>query len=145
MQKLSLVFGTHLSRKQLAQRIHKDGRSKHVIKFQMSSFSIVIYLQMEHVAEQKCLDLNTTSLNEKLALYDCHHSGGNQFFAFAKNGQIVTSEEYCVGIEDKAVILVICAENDKSQRWTYDEKVFLDFLLNVNNGTDSNSFSHFNT
>lgn len=49
--------------------------------------------------------------------------GGNQLFAYAKSGQIVTVEELCVGVEGETVILVKCSEEDESQRWKWNRTV----------------------
>lgn len=51
--------------------------------------------------------------------------GGNQFFGFAKNGQIITAEELCVGISNDSVSIVLkeCSEQDLSQLWAYDSEV----------------------
>lgn len=63
---------------------------------------------------------------EQLGLYECHEGAGNQFFAFAKSGEIITTfEEDCVGAKDKQVVKVNCAKDDKSQLWSYNEKVLI--------------------
>lgn len=51
--------------------------------------------------------------------------GGNQFFAFAKSGQIITAEELCVGVSDdeSSVTLVSCSEHDSYQLWKYEVNV----------------------
>lgn len=59
----------------------------------------------------------------KLLLWPCH-GDENQFFAFAKTGQIVIVEEYCVGINDNQdVIVVKCSNTDPTQLWTYNNDV----------------------
>lgn len=76
-------------------------------------------------AYKNCLDIYKARLNDQLATFGCHKFGGNQFFAFAKSGQIITVEELCVGISnDKTlVVLVECSEQDPSQLWEYDKNV----------------------
>lgn len=69
-----------------------------------------------------CLD-TYTGLNGNLMLYECHGAGGNQFMAFEKSGHLLTINEYCVGANDKSVILVHCSESNKSQLWNYDNEV----------------------
>lgn len=60
----------------------------------------------------------------QLGLYNCHEGGGNQFFAFAKSGEIITVvEENCVGAKDDMVVGVGCSKNDTSQLWNYVPKV----------------------
>lgn len=76
------------------------------------------------MAQKGCLDTFTTNLRGKLILYGCHGIGGNQFFGFAKSGQIITSEDLCVGINnEKTVILVHCSDGDKSQLWDFYKNV----------------------
>ncbi|KAJ6636528.1 Polypeptide N-acetylgalactosaminyltransferase 5 [Pseudolycoriella hygida] len=80
--------------------------------------------QIKSVPENKCADINFGNDNEKLALFDCHGKGGNQFFAFAKNQMIVTqNSEQCVGVTNDliAVITVKCANQNESQLWIYFE------------------------
>lgn len=71
-------------------------------------------------AKKECIDILNANLGEKLLFYPCQYNGGNQFFAFAENGQIITSEDSCVGIKNRTVILTNCSENDRSQLWTFD-------------------------
>lgn len=75
------------------------------------------------MAKDTCLDVATGNLNDRLILYSCHGGGSNQFFAFAKSGQIITAGQHCVGIKDKTVIKVQCSEDDKSQLWNYNSEV----------------------
>lgn len=51
--------------------------------------------------------------------------GGTQFFAFAENGQIVTTEELCVGVSNHTslIIMVPCSDTDSTQQWKYDNTV----------------------
>lgn len=64
------------------------------------------------------------SFPAQLGLYDCHDSGGNQFFPFAKSGEISTYVlDKCIGIKDEKVFFVPCSNEDKSQRWIYNYKV----------------------
>lgn len=71
-----------------------------------------------------CMDTESSSLSARLMLWSCHGHGQNQFFAFAKSGQIVVLGEFCVGINHlKEVILVRCSDTDKTQLWTYDKEV----------------------
>lgn len=71
-----------------------------------------------------CLDIDTTAIDGILRLYPCHGYGGQQFFAFEKSGQIVSVEEHCVGINhSNDVVLVHCSNTDKTQRWTFNQKV----------------------
>lgn len=69
------------------------------------------------------MDIYTQNVHEKLIIIGCHGYGGNQFFAFAKSGQIFTSEQLCMGISNEMVILVDCSEDDTSQLWRYDNEV----------------------
>lgn len=87
--------------------------------------------KLKNVAINKCADIYYGSENSLLKLYDCHASGGNQFFAFAKSQQIITTEERCVGVnmQQKTVISVQCSKTDESQKWKYDMQVFLFYLL----------------
>lgn len=76
------------------------------------------------MAQKGCLDIFTTALRGKLIVYGCHGSGGNQFFAYAKSGQIITTEDLCVGINDeKTVILVQCSDGEESQLWDFYKNV----------------------
>lgn len=77
------------------------------------------------VADNYCLDLYKARLNQQLATFGCHKWGGTQFFAYAKTGQIVTSEELCIGTSENEhlVVLVECSEQDPAQLWTYDKNV----------------------
>lgn len=75
------------------------------------------------VKDESCLDIYTTELYGQLATFGCHGLGGNQFFAFAKNGQIITVEELCIGVSKSLVVLVQCDESDVSQFWKYDDTV----------------------
>lgn len=71
-----------------------------------------------------CLNVGFREINGKLLLRTCYGFYGNHFFAFENSGQIITSEEYCVGINHlNEVILVHCTDTDKTQRWTFDQKV----------------------
>lgn len=81
--------------------------------------------QVKNVATGTCLDIYTTALFGKLIVYGCHGSGGNQFFACATSGQIITVEELCVGVARNkvTVILVSCSELDQSQLWDYNDQV----------------------
>ena len=55
----------------------------------------------------------------------------NQFFAFAKTGEITISEGYCIGAKrqngniTEGLFVVRCAENesDPMQSWSYNRKV----------------------
>lgn len=80
---------------------------------------------MVSISDNSCLDIYTTRLKDPLATFACHGMGGNQFFAFAKSGQIITAEELCVGVSDdeSSVTLVSCSEHDSSQLWEYDDEV----------------------
>lgn len=79
---------------------------------------------MQNVEKKACLDIYTTALFGKIILYSCHGQGGNQFLAFSKSGQIVTSEDLCIGISHTSVILVLCNEEDKKQLWDFNAEVF---------------------
>ncbi|XP_031629463.1 polypeptide N-acetylgalactosaminyltransferase 5-like isoform X2 [Contarinia nasturtii] len=83
----------------------------------------VFFGEVVSVADKTCLDLYKAREKEQLALFGCHHSGANQFFAFEKNGQIITAEELCVGVSDDkiSVILVECSQHP-TQLWSYEKK-----------------------
>ena len=80
------------------------------------------------------MDIYKARLNDQLATFGCHKLGGNQFFAHAKTGQIITVEELCVGISDdrNVVVLVECSEKDSTQLWTYDMNVSAIFEFKIN-------------
>lgn len=80
--------------------------------------------KFKSVSADMCLDIDSTALNGKLKVWPCHKLGGNQFFAFERNGLIVTVEEICVGVNsEKEVILVNCTDEDKTKLWDYDKEV----------------------
>lgn len=73
-----------------------------------------------------CIDSYTTKDNTNIKLYDCHHLGYNQFFAFTKNGKIhTTSSNQCISAGEDNISIVIkeCTENDKTQLWKYNDEV----------------------
>lgn len=73
----------------------------------------------------KCLDAPRLKLSEKLIHYPCHGQGASQFFAFSKNGQMITVEGICVGIsDDKSIILKKCLDDDDFQLWSYNREVY---------------------
>lgn len=79
------------------------------------------------VPENKCADIHFGDDNSRLAMFDCHGQGGNQFFAFAKN-QLITTQNYgqCIGVSEKldAVLSVKCMKQ-QSQLWKYNKEVQL--------------------
>ena len=108
------------------------------------------------MANGECLDLWAADISSDMKLDPCHKQGemdknlnfwkidpssfyflgGNQFFALAQSGQIVTNQDLCVGIIDTKVILVECFDEDKSQLWKWDEEVNQknNFLFEINPG-----------
>lgn len=94
-----------------------------------------VNFKVVNVADENCLDIYKAQLNGQLATFGCHKLGGNQFFAHAKTGQIITVEELCVGISDdgNVAVLVECSEKDSTQLWTYDVNVstILEFKFNA--------------
>lgn len=75
------------------------------------------------MSKDECLDTYLSIVGEKLILYPCSKEGGNQFFAFTKFGQIITSNEQCVGVNNRTVVLVQCSEDEKYQLWSYNLEV----------------------
>lgn len=77
------------------------------------------------MTNDKCLDIHQAREYEELSTFECHKMGGNQFYAFQENGQIVSAEELCVSIRNDTltVILATCSDSDEHQRWTYDNDV----------------------
>lgn len=75
-----------------------------------------------------CLDQYTSQPNNKLLLWRCQKTV-NQFFAFAKSGQITISEGYCIGVKENnntridGVYVVKCSDTDPTQLWIYDSEV----------------------
>lgn len=78
---------------------------------------------MKNVGENKCMDTLGRELRGRMGLYTCHGQGGQQFFAFAKTGEIITVAENCVGTKNNAVILIGCTNDASSQLWKYEDKV----------------------
>lgn len=75
------------------------------------------------------MDLYSRGLHGQLGLYQCHGGGGNQFFAFAKSGEIFTGEEHCLGRKNEAVVSVECSENIQDHLWNYNDKVCMQDLI----------------
>lgn len=75
--------------------------------------------------DQSCLDIYKAYSNGEFSTFGCHGMGGNQFFAFAESGQIISVEDLCVSIstEQKTTTLVECSDQDRSQLWKYDDHV----------------------
>lgn len=85
---------------------------------------------IKHVKSKKCLDINGGRLFQRILMYGCHGSGGNQVFSHTKHKQIVSQEEICLGtlINDEKVISLTCDKNDQLQQWTYNKEV-MDFCV----------------
>lgn len=83
------------------------------------------------VSDENCLDVSTERLFRRIAAFGCHGMGGNQFFAFSKNGQIVTAEDACVGVAKDLVVQVPCNETDVSQLWKYDNTVSVNIIVDL--------------
>lgn len=88
-----------------------------------------ITFQVVSLVDQSCLDVYKADLSGEFSTFGCHGMGGNQFFAFAENGQIISAEDSCVGVSKKRKImtLVECSDHDRSQLWKYDESVSSEF------------------
>lgn len=80
--------------------------------------------QVVSLVDESCLDVYKANSNGGFSTFGCHGMGGNQFFAFAESGQIVSAEDLCVGIsiKRKTISLVGCSAHDRSQIWKYDDK-----------------------
>lgn len=81
--------------------------------------------------DNKCLDILSGSVNDKVWLKSCHGLAGNQFFAFAKNHQIITGGNYCVAGNEKkkSIFLARCREGNLMQAWDYDKEVIFGFKI----------------
>lgn len=88
-------------------------------------FNVGKLFQVVSLVDESCLDIYTAKTNGEFSTFGCHGMGGNQFFAFAKSGQIVTAEDLCVGIsiKHKTTTLVECDDHDRAQLWKYDDRV----------------------
>lgn len=74
--------------------------------------------------DKRCLDIYEPRIGGRISAFGCHSSGGNQFIGWTTAGQMVTAEEFCIGItENQTISLFYCKENDENQMWSYDEKV----------------------
>lgn len=84
--------------------------------------------KVQNVADKRCIDI----ING-LVMFNCHGLGGNQFFAFSKEGQIISVEEKCLGVSHgrSTVTLFRCTEPDSTQFWKYDDKVSMIFKFTV--------------
>lgn len=80
---------------------------------------------MVSVVDNSCLDIYKADSNGEFSTFGCHGMGGNQFFAFAESGLIVSAENSCVSIsfEQNTTNLVECSEHDRLQLWKYDDSV----------------------
>lgn len=80
---------------------------------------------MVSIVDNSCLDIYKTGAKSEFSTFGCHGMGGNQFFAFAENGQIVSAEDLCVGISTKrkTINMIECSDRDRSQLWRYDDRV----------------------
>lgn len=70
--------------------------------------------------------------DEPLGMYDCHETGGNQFFVFTKNGEIITIWDKCVGVNKQLRLVKEKCTDRKSQMWKYDNEVIKGNEMNFN-------------
>lgn len=81
------------------------------------------------MADDRCVDNYDTQPGTKVLTYECH-SGSNQFFAFLKNGWIMTdNHDLCIGVSSgnstatSGAIIVECSAMDKTQLWQFSHEV----------------------
>jgi len=71
-----------------------------------------------------CLDsMGIKDGNGKLGLFPCHGQGGNQFFIFSKNGEIIFEEENCLDVSNSSpgslVDILKCHGFKGNQQWRH--------------------------
>lgn len=83
----------------------------------------MLYFQIKNVDNSKCMDAYHWPY---ISTIPCDNLEANQFFAFAKNGQIFTfGQSECVGLNDNSTIIQLqpCESYADTQLWSFDEKV----------------------
>lgn len=68
------------------------------------------------------MDIYGGHVGAPVKILSCHNQGGNQIFGLTKTQKIVTSQEFCIGVDKNSVVSVKCMDQE-SQRWKFDNEV----------------------